>query len=158
MKLLPRVSPNSVMNGHSEIDSDRGRHFITLMYRTKLKLCTLQPSGSELVFLNRVTQQFKSLGTRGTLNEWKQVLPKAINMSNENPSTRNGLPSYELLLYGCKHKCLEGSLIGISCPFSKTVAVTSPTGPVTSPDTGLLLAYNRELPPMQLALNAFVKL
>lgn len=48
-------------------------------------------------FFNRVTQQFKSLGTGGTLNEWEQILPKAINMSNENPGTRNGLPSYELL-------------------------------------------------------------
>lgn len=91
--------PTQWWMGTQRIDSDRGSHFPTLMYRTELKLCSLQPSGSELgyFFLNRVTQHFKSLGTGSTLNEWNQILPRAINMPNENPSIRNWLPSYELL-------------------------------------------------------------
>lgn len=80
-----------------------------------------------------------------------------IHLLQRQASCRDWLQLTAAALYGCEHKCLEGSLIGISCPFSKTVAVTSPTGLVTSPDTGLLLAYNRELPPVQSAFKRICK-
>lgn len=91
------------------------------------------------------------------LQQWLWIC--MIHLLQKQASFHDWLQLTAAVLYGCKHQCLEGSLLGISCPFSQTVAVTSPTGPVTSPDTGWLLAYNnREPPPVQLALNPFVKL
>lgn len=99
MKLLPRVSPNSVMNGHSENWQRQRQSFpnTDVQNWAEAMLLTTFWVWVRLFFLNRVTQHFKSLGTGSTLNEWNQFLPRAINMPNENPSIRNWLPSYELL-------------------------------------------------------------